>query len=167
MFELWHRFRNKEVSRRGSKEAIEPLRRRRMRVALEAGASCGQPETAGLCRGLLKREPAQWRFAATPGLEPTNNLAERMLRPAVIGYSEFCRDSHREEPFMMLASQFVMGGQTVRRSETLIAEERLSKAVPQNWRFHDFTTNGSERRFDGPRFVPGCPRPGRQRPRGW
>jgi hypothetical protein len=37
-----------------------------------------------LCRALLKRERALWRFASTPGLEPTNNLAERMLRPAVV-----------------------------------------------------------------------------------
>jgi transposase len=83
MFELWRRFRKKEVSRRGLKEGIEPLRRR-MRAALEAGAGCGQKKTAGLCRSLLKREPALWKFATTAGLEPTNNLAERMLRPAVI-----------------------------------------------------------------------------------
>jgi transposase len=83
MFELWHRFRKREVSRRGLKEGIAPLRAR-MRSALEQGAACGQKKTAGLCRALLKREPALWRFAHTPGLEPTNNLAERMLRPAVI-----------------------------------------------------------------------------------
>lgn len=83
MFELWHRFKEKEVSRRGLQEGIAPLRAR-MRAALEAGAACGQKKTAGLCRALLKREPALWKFATTPGLEPTNNLAERMLRPAVI-----------------------------------------------------------------------------------
>ena len=83
MFELWHRFKNKEVSRRGLKEGIVPLRVR-MRRTLEQGAACGQKKTAGLCRSLLKREPALWKFASTPGLEPTNNLAERMLRPAVI-----------------------------------------------------------------------------------
>jgi transposase len=83
MFELWHRFKKGEIGRGGLKEGIEPLRRR-MRAALESGAACGQKKTAGLCRALLKREPALWRFAKTPGLEPTNNLAERMLRPAVI-----------------------------------------------------------------------------------
>ncbi len=83
MFELWHRFKGKRVGRRGLEAGIEPLRGR-MRDALADGASCGQRKTAGLCRALLKREAALWRFARTPGLEPTNNLAERMLRPAVV-----------------------------------------------------------------------------------
>ena len=83
MFESWHRFKKKEVRRGDLRAGIEPLRQR-MRVALTEGASCGQKKAAGLCRALLKREPALWRFARTPGLEPTNNLAERMLRPAVI-----------------------------------------------------------------------------------
>ena len=83
MFELWHRFTRKEIRRAELRAGIELLRPR-MRSALEEGASCGQKKTAGLCRALLKREAALWRFARTPGLEPTNNLAERMLRPAVI-----------------------------------------------------------------------------------
>lgn len=83
MFELWHRFKRREVGRAGLTAGVEPLRLR-MRAALADGAACGQRRTAGLCRALLKREPALWRFARTPGLEPTNNLAERMLRPAVI-----------------------------------------------------------------------------------
>lgn len=84
MFELWHRFKKKkEITRTALRAGIEPLRQR-MHDALVDGAACGQRKTAGLCRALLKREPALWRFAATPGLEPTNNLAERMLRGAVI-----------------------------------------------------------------------------------
>jgi transposase len=83
LFELWHRFKKKQIRRSGLKAGIQPLRLR-LRQALEEGAACGQKKTAGLCRALLKREAALWRFARTPGLEPTNNLAERMLRPAVI-----------------------------------------------------------------------------------
>ncbi len=83
MFELWHRFKRKEIRRADLRAGIEPPRQR-LRQALADGASCGQRKTAGLCRALLKREAALWRFAHTPGLEPTNNLAERMLRPAVI-----------------------------------------------------------------------------------
>ena len=33
---------------------------------------------------MIKREAALWRFADVPGLEPTNNRAERALRPAVV-----------------------------------------------------------------------------------
>jgi len=39
---------------------------------------------AAMCRHLLGHGRAMWRFATTSGLEPTNNLAERMLRGAVI-----------------------------------------------------------------------------------
>ena len=83
MFELWHRFIDQEMGRKNLQEAIQPLRSR-MKEALAEGAACGQKKTAGLCKALLKREAALWRFASVPGLEPTNNLAERMLRPAVV-----------------------------------------------------------------------------------
>jgi transposase len=38
----------------------------------------------GMARNLLKAWPALWSFAAHPGVEPTNNHAERALRSAVI-----------------------------------------------------------------------------------
>ncbi|MEM9819354.1 MAG: transposase, partial [Cyanobacteria bacterium P01_D01_bin.6] len=41
-------------------------------------------KTVRTCRCLLKVEPALWTFVFTPGVEPTNNAAERALRPAVI-----------------------------------------------------------------------------------
>jgi transposase len=85
MFELWHRFKKKrEITRTALRAGIDGPLRQRMHDALVDGAACGQRKTSGLCRALLKREAALWRFARTPGLEPTNNLAERMLRPAVI-----------------------------------------------------------------------------------
>jgi transposase len=38
----------------------------------------------GMSRNLLKLWPALWTFAKYPGVEPTNNHAERALRGAVI-----------------------------------------------------------------------------------
>ena len=38
----------------------------------------------GMARNLLKAWPALWTFAAHPGVQPTNNHAERSLRSAVI-----------------------------------------------------------------------------------
>jgi transposase len=40
--------------------------------------------TRGLARNLLKAWPALWTFADRPGVQPTNNHAERALRRAVI-----------------------------------------------------------------------------------
>lgn len=83
VFGLWRDFRQKKINRRQLRERIEPWRQK-MRQTLEHGAASGVAKTSGLCRGLLKREEAMWNWAKVPGLEPTNNLAERMLRPAVI-----------------------------------------------------------------------------------
>jgi hypothetical protein len=41
-------------------------------------------KTVRTCRQLLKVEPAMWLFVTTEGVEPTNNAAERAIRPAVI-----------------------------------------------------------------------------------
>src|SRR5678816_4361829 len=76
-------FKNKQVNRSALIQGIQPLQER-MRQALQEGVACGQKKTAGLCRRLLKHEKSLWRFATTPGLEPTNNLAEQILRGAVI-----------------------------------------------------------------------------------
>jgi transposase len=52
--------------------------------ALCAGSQCEHPKTAATCRRLLAVEDALWTFATHPDVEPTNNAAERALRPAVI-----------------------------------------------------------------------------------
>jgi len=86
VFGLWRDFRarrGRRLTRRQMQTRVRRLQTR-MRAMLEPGADSGVKKTAGLCRALLKHEPSLWRFAFVPGLEPTNNLAERMLRPAVI-----------------------------------------------------------------------------------
>ena len=41
-------------------------------------------KTVRTCRQLLKVESAMWLFVTVEGVEPTNNAAERAIRPAVI-----------------------------------------------------------------------------------
>ncbi len=41
-------------------------------------------KTVRTCRQILKVEPALWLFVTIEGVEPTNNAAERAIRPAVI-----------------------------------------------------------------------------------
>jgi transposase len=53
------------------------------RIELEAGTRCACPKTAATCQELLKKEAALWPFVRVPGLDPTNNAAERALRHAV------------------------------------------------------------------------------------
>lgn len=61
-----------------------PELQRAVRAALEAGVACGHEATAGTCDDLLELFAAMWTFAKVEGVEPTNNLGERELRPAVV-----------------------------------------------------------------------------------
>lgn len=54
------------------------------RTLLEAGQDSQSAKAAGLCRDLLKLWPALWTFVTVPGVAPTNNAAERAIRPAVL-----------------------------------------------------------------------------------
>ena len=53
------------------------------REELMRGAGCACPKTAATCQELLKVEAALWTFVRIPGLDLTNNAAERALRHAV------------------------------------------------------------------------------------
>ena len=95
VFRLWRRWQAKELTRSQLQEQATPARAK-LHAALRRGAELNIRKTSGLCRTLLKREEAMWNWTKTPGLEPTNNLAERMLRPAVIWRKKsFGSDSER------------------------------------------------------------------------
>src|SRR4051812_45987343 len=51
---------------------------------LRRGQDIPDRKAAALCRELRKWWPALWTFARVDGVEPTNNVAERALRPAVL-----------------------------------------------------------------------------------
>src|SRR3954452_3172037 len=83
-FGLWHKVRDGKRRRRWLLGHVEDWLRAEVRSLLEQGAACSCARTAGACKEILKLEPALWTFARQEGLEPTNNAAERALRPAVI-----------------------------------------------------------------------------------
>jgi transposase len=82
MFVWWHRVREGTLQRSTFRSSMSPLRREVERL-LEAGSTCGVPTTAGTCREILKRREALWTFVQVEGVEPTNNTAERAIRPGV------------------------------------------------------------------------------------
>src|ERR671930_414647 len=83
MFPWWHRVREGTLHRSTLRAYRTPLRREGERV-LEAGSRCGVPKTAGTCRDILKRRETLWTFVQVAGVEPTNNTAERSIRPGVL-----------------------------------------------------------------------------------
>lgn len=91
LFELWHRVRDGTLARSDFILLAGEIRLQIQVTLREAAdykiASREQTplaKTVRTCRQLLKVEPAMWLFVTTEGVEPTNNAAERALRPAVI-----------------------------------------------------------------------------------
>jgi len=82
MFVWWHRVREGTLKRSTFRSYMTPLRREVERL-LEAGSQCGVAKTEGTCREILKRREALWTFVQIEGVEPTNNAAERSIRPGV------------------------------------------------------------------------------------
>jgi hypothetical protein len=81
-FEWWHRVRDDTLKRSTFRSYMTPLRQEVERL-LEAGSQCGVAKTEGTCREILKRRQALWPFVQVEGVEPTNNTAERSIRPGV------------------------------------------------------------------------------------
>jgi len=83
MFALWHRVREGTLRRFFFRIWMLPVRAR-VEGLLAEGATLTHPKSAGLCRSLLERKQALWTFVGTESVEPTNNVAERAVRHAVL-----------------------------------------------------------------------------------
>jgi transposase len=83
LFTAWHQFRAGTLDRPGLQVAIGKVDET-LATLVHAGQENPDPQAAGLCRALLRLWPALWTFAEVDGVEPTNNAAERALRPAVL-----------------------------------------------------------------------------------
>ena len=84
LFAQWHRFRAGELDRASLQQELAVVEAE-VRALVERGRDTLPWEKArGFCRDLLLVWPALWTFVAAEGVEPTNNAAERALRPAVL-----------------------------------------------------------------------------------
>jgi transposase len=91
LFRWWHWVLDGTLTREEFRVLVEPLRAG-FRAELEEAANLpiGSQEktplakTVRTCAQILKLESALWTFVEIPGVEPTNNAAERGLRPMVI-----------------------------------------------------------------------------------
>ncbi len=91
LFNLWYQYRNDQLTRSELEQLVEPIQTKILSQLREAAQlNIGENEktplakTVRTCRNLLKLEPALWLFITENGVEPTNNAAERAIRPAVI-----------------------------------------------------------------------------------
>jgi len=91
LFQLWYQVRDGTLTREAFRQAVCPIQAEVKRwlqegASYEIGVREKTPfaKTVRTCRQLLSVEPALWRFVETVGVEPTNNAAERALRPGVM-----------------------------------------------------------------------------------
>ena len=77
------RFRSGAFDRPELRRRLVPLQARMGRL-LRRRQENADRKAAALCRELDKWWAALWTFAWVDGVEPTNNVAERALRPAVL-----------------------------------------------------------------------------------
>lgn len=97
----WPRVREGTRSRAWFQREVLPWLREEVHLLLDAGSGCGCAKTAGVCNELLSIEPSLWTFATTPGVEPTNNAAERAVRHAVCWRkTSYGTDSERGSRFV-------------------------------------------------------------------
>lgn len=81
VFELWSRHREGRLGKQPFVAGIARVRKR-LRKILERGTRLRRLK--GPCSEFLKYEESLWTFARRRGVDPTNNLAERRIRPGVM-----------------------------------------------------------------------------------
>jgi len=83
MFRLRHMTRDGPLTRSQFIKCMEPITEAMVKL-LEQGAACENKKTASTCRQLLKQKAGLWTFVEIEGVEPTNNLAEQIIRTYVM-----------------------------------------------------------------------------------
>ena len=97
----WRHERDGQIDRRQRDDRLADERRRVHRLLVAARERAPAPQTRRECAELLKTEERLWTFLSVEGMPPTNNLAERCLRRAVIWRKKsFGTDSERGSRFV-------------------------------------------------------------------
>lgn len=119
VFRLWWDLQEGKLERKQLARRIAPVRAR-LRRMLRRGVTGSDRRVAGFCRNVLKLWSALWTFVQEP-VEPTNNAAERALRPAVL-WRKGCFGSQSED-----------GLRYVERILTLTATARQQQVHPLDY----------------------------------
>ncbi len=87
MFEMWHVYRKAGVDTKESRQVLSdrmiPIEQE-FSTILHEGAASDNRKLAGFCARVIACWPMYWTFVEIQGVEPTNNNAERVLRPGVL-----------------------------------------------------------------------------------
>jgi transposase len=83
VFETWHQFKRGEFDRACLRRRFIPIKAAFHDLLLD-GLLNPDEKVRALCSELLSLWPCLWVFVGVEGVEPTNNAAERGVRPAVL-----------------------------------------------------------------------------------
>jgi transposase len=83
LFRNWSRCRDGTITHRGFERLMQPIRQE-INSLLLRGVFSGNATLYGMCQPLHAHRDWLWTFLDVEGVEPTNNVSERALRPAVI-----------------------------------------------------------------------------------
>jgi transposase len=83
LFELWHAYRAGELEREGLQAWMRPVMAQFAEL-LEVAKGSEHWRAGPLGRELLKQWDCLWTFVRLAGVQPTNNTAERAVRPGVL-----------------------------------------------------------------------------------
>lgn len=91
LFAQWHHWKTAAIDWPQLQQGCQPIRRSfeaALQRVVDLGCRRGErtpwAKTVRTCQQLLQRKEALWTFLRIPGIEPTNNAAERALRQSVI-----------------------------------------------------------------------------------
>lgn len=79
----WRQYRSGALSRAHFEQWMMALRKVTL-ATLQRAVDKDIPEVSGSCANMLEHWEAMWKFVDTPGVDPTNNHAERELRRLVM-----------------------------------------------------------------------------------
>jgi len=132
LFHHWRRARDgtvtRETMRRNVRRLMQP-----MWDALEDGQRCRHAPTEAVCCDLFNRFDQLWMFLEHPGVEPTNNAAERALRHAVIWRKlSFGTQSARGSRFVETLLTII---ETCRQQDRDVLSF-VTQAIDAHWRRH-------------------------------
>lgn len=140
MFQWWHRVRDGTLARSSFREYMRPVRRR-VEELLREGTACEEKRIARSCAKILTLAPALWTFVRVEGVEPTNNAAERAIRPGVLWRkgsfgTDSARGSRFVERIMTVAATCKQQGRNVldyvtRACEATLCSEPVPSLLPQ------------------------------------
>ncbi|WP_153559491.1 IS66 family transposase, partial [Roseimaritima sediminicola] len=83
LFRYWRQYKAGKIKWSTFQSYVRPIREN-IRHLLLRGKFSGNAKLIGFCDELYDRREHLWTFTRIEGIEPTNNTAERALRPAVI-----------------------------------------------------------------------------------